>query len=117
MGKLFAAILVAAPVAAFSIWAYLAQTERVWNETDLRSIEHRIERAEFDRDFYEMRGAPRERIEEMNQRIASLRAELTGATAAKKNHTGRGATALQAVEDQIERYGEKSADPLEKFNQ
>lgn len=116
MGKLFAAILVAAPVAAFAIWAYLAQTERVWNETDLRSIEHRIERAEFDRDFYELRGAPRERIEEMNQRIASLKAELAEAVAVKRGLTERGTTALQAVENQVERYEAKVADPLERFN-
>lgn len=116
MGNLFAAVLVAAPIAAFAIWAYLAQTERIWNETDIRQIELKIERAEFDLDYYIERESSDEQIERAKKRLAELNEELTVAKGAKAVHTQRGQTAIDTVKSKLDEYENKSADPLEKFN-
>lgn len=116
MGNLFAAILVAAPIAAFAIWAYLAQTERIWNETDVRQIELKIERSEFDLDFYIERGNSEEQIARLKKRLEELNQELALAKDNKSIHTQRGQAAIEVVEDKLQQYDEKTPNPLEKFN-
>lgn len=77
MGKLFGVILVAAPLLAFAIWAYLHQTQLVETRMDTHEIKQQIDKDRFDLEFSEAMGKkPDSRLEE---RIRENEAKLAEA--------------------------------------
>lgn len=77
MGKLFAALLVAAPIAAFGIWAYLQQNRLVETRIDTREVRAQIRHDQFAVDFARAQGRTPdqkviERIERNEQRLVEL---------------------------------------------
>lgn len=110
MGKLFAAVLFAAPVAAFAIWAWLFQTAKIEARIDEREVKQDIRTIEFDKKFDESwdgkKGSP-ESIEAHDKKLAELKQRQADLQARKDMQTQKLDDATKAVDKELADFDKK----------
>jgi hypothetical protein len=102
MGKLFAALLVAAPLLAFAVWSYLHQTQLTETRIDQRETQFRLDWDRFDQRFGQLRGW--EPDPELAERIERNKAKLEAIEARKAAAQVRLDSAVEAVDAELKAY-------------
>lgn len=107
MGKLFSALLIAAPLSAVAVWAYLHQTQMTETRMDLHELRFQIERAEFDIAFDRNWGREPdpyklERLERNRELLSQLEQE-------RLLQRGRLDQAVATIDAELEAYEDRPA--------
>lgn len=106
MSKLFGMILVAAPLLAFSIWAYLHQTQLVETRMDTHEIRQQIDKDKFDREFSEALG--KQPDPKINERIEAGEAKLEEAEKKKQEARKAFDDATIQVDEELRAYDQSN---------
>lgn len=105
MGKLFATLLVAAPLLAFAVWAYLHQTQMVEGRMDRRETQFQLDWDRMQARFDQRLGLPPDAYTQ--ERIERNKAALERLEERKAAQQASLDAAVEAVDAELQAYDQQ----------
>lgn len=115
MGKLWGALVLVAPIAAFSVWAFLQQSEQIETRADAHEARFELDRSRLEREFESRRPRGKQsaeykdaqaRVEAAERKVAEMEAAKTAARKPMQEGAKDVDAALKAWENAESQKGE-----------